>query len=384
MRIGRVGFNLYLECRGLEAKSAITRIFQLTTTVIFPSIKSDHHFVRAGHLRNLNFMRTIPPSFVRFAVILASAAAAFSADAITTNTLPASLAAPLNSSTNRGFVVRTAQAWSTNGPVANSYIRAFKQINGTLVDTNNALVLNAANPGPNTDGSYFYDTINFDKDAAFVNVTDENGGVVAAFSPDYFPGIPGQEASTENFVVEAICYLSLPAGTTVLGISTAADRTDANDDDSYNAFVAPHPRDFFGTRVSVAERHTGSAFAANQHLETQLVLIAPQAGIYPFRILYWQTGLAANLQFYSIDANENRVLVNDPNDPNALVAYRDSNRSAANGPYTGEVSPLPGSAGIPATAPVTALLFDGLQTTVTVSSVSMSLNGAAATLNRSK
>ena len=133
-----------------------------------------------------------------------------------------------------------------------------------------------------------------------MDVTDESGNVLTTFSADSFPGIPGQEGSTENFAVEAICYLQLPAGTTIFGISSGADRTDANDDDSYNAFVAPQPRDFFGTQVSVAERHTGSPFGGNQHLETQMILIAPQAGIYPFRILYWQTGLGANLQFYTI------------------------------------------------------------------------------------
>src|SRR2546422_7568841 len=53
-----------------------------------------------------------------------------------------------------------------------------------------------------------------------------------------------------------------------------------------------------------------SPFGGNQHLETQMILIAPQAGIYPFRILYWQTGLGANLQFYTISPDGlTRILV---------------------------------------------------------------------------
>ncbi len=116
-----------------------------------------------------------------------------------------------------------------------------------------------------------------------------------------------------------------------------------------------------------------------------MVLVAPQTGIYPIRILYWQTTLGANLQFYTISPDgTTRVLVNDPNDSTALIAYRDSNRTAANGPYAAEVSPFPGSSGVASTIPITALLNDGLQTTVTLSSVSMSLNAVTASITKSK
>ena len=73
---------------------------------------------------------------------------------------------------------------------------------------------------------------------------------------------------------------------------------------------------------------------------------APAAGIYPFRILYWQTGHGANLQFYTIDdSTMDRILVNDSvNDPRAIKAYRDSSNADANAPYVAEVSPSAGSA----------------------------------------
>src|SRR5712672_2914081 len=91
-------------------------------------------------------------------LLFISVGAALSTHASMTNTLSASLAGALDSSTNRGFLVRVAQAWSTNGPVANSYSRAFKQINGTLLDTNNLVIVNAAFPGTNSDGSFSVDT----------------------------------------------------------------------------------------------------------------------------------------------------------------------------------------------------------------------------------
>jgi len=215
-----------------------------------------------------------------------------------------------------------------------------------------------------------------------MDVTDESG-ILTTFSADLFPGIPGQESRDDNFALEAVCYLKLPAGTTVFGIAAGAERTDNNDDDSYFGFVGPNPRDYFGTQIGAAERHTASAFGGNQHLETIMSVTAPIAGLYPFRIIFWQTGGGCNLNFYTVDTNGTRVLVNDPNDSTALVAYRDSNIAAANAPYTAEVTPLPGSAGIPSTAPITALLIDG-QTTVTVSTVSMTLNGIVASVTKSK
>lgn len=318
-----------------------------------------------------------------FLVVLLIAGASLTARATMTTTLPASLAAPLNSSTNRGFLIRTAQAWSTNGAVLNSYLRAYKQINGTLVDTNNQLVLNAAFPGTNTDGSYTVNTVNFEKDANAIDVTDFDGNVVASFSPDPFPGVPGEETSTDNFAVEVVTYLTLQAGSNTFGISAGADRTDVNDDDGFYAFAAASPYDFFGTQVSAAEKNTSSAFTSNQHLETQMILVAPSTGIYPIRILYWQTSHGANLQFYSIDGSGNRVLVNDPNDVNAVAAYIDTSRAAANAPYTAEVSPIPGSAGNSSASPVTALLIDR-QTTVSVSTVSLTLNSTVETISKTK
>src|SRR3954447_17308755 len=104
-------------------------------------------------------MKRPRPNQLLFSLIV-FATAALPALAVTVTTLPASLAAPLNSSTNRGFLIRTAQGWTTNGPMANSYTRAYKQINGTLRDTNNLIVVNAVLAGTHSDGSFTFDTIN--------------------------------------------------------------------------------------------------------------------------------------------------------------------------------------------------------------------------------
>lgn len=80
-----------------------------------------------------------------------------------TVTLPASAAIPVNTASNPGFEVRVAQA-STNVVVANSARRAQQQINGTLRDSANNIVTNAAIPGTNPNGAYFVDTIGFERE----------------------------------------------------------------------------------------------------------------------------------------------------------------------------------------------------------------------------
>jgi hypothetical protein len=208
----------------------------------------------------------------------------FSASGATVRVLPAELAAPLGSSTNRGFIVRSAQAGIADSPVDNAYIRACTQINGTLLNQSGILVSNVAHPGTNPDGSYSVDTINFELEGLTNLVMDGDGAVVALFAATLFPGIPGTEGNTNEFSLEAVTFLALQEGTNWFGISSGADRTDVVDDDGFAAFVATNPRDFFGTQVSVAERNTIDPFASDQHLETQFALVAPITGIYPFRI----------------------------------------------------------------------------------------------------
>jgi hypothetical protein len=307
----------------------------------------------------------------------ALAASLTSMGADLTTTLPEQLAAPLGSSTSRGFLVRTVQA-PDEATVANNSVRALRQLNGTLVDEAGAPIPNQAVPGPNADGSYTVQTINFEREAAPFDVVNVAAETLTSFTPELFPGIPGTSGSTEKFAAEVIGFLELTVGTHTFGVSVATDRTDVNNDDAYQVFVGANPRNFFATKVGEFERFA-PPFTANSHNENRFTVQVTKAGIYPFRIVYWQTGLGANLQFYSVDpATETRVLVNDPNDPSAIKAYRDSNAVEANSPYIAEVSPAPGSDGNSASAPIEALLMDGAAT-VAASGVSLFLNNVKVT-----
>jgi hypothetical protein len=315
------------------------------------------------------------PQLALIAGLLASAGIAHAAAVA----LPASAALPLGTSTTRGFTVRSVQGPATP-LLANSSIRAVKQLDGTLTDSAGAVVPNEAISGSNGDGSYNVDVISFEKDAADFDVVDTTGTPLWSFSgTQFFPGIPGTGAHTDNFATEVIGFIELPQGVTTFGVSVATDRTDVNDDDSYIVYVAANPHDAFGAKVGEFQRNA-PAFTGNTHNENTFSVDAPVAGIYPFRILYWQTSHGANLQLYTIDdASGDRILVNDTSaDGRALKAYRDSSVAEANGPYVAEVSPSPGSAGNSAAAPIQAVIVDGTAT-VTTANVKLFLNNVQVT-----
>jgi hypothetical protein len=277
--------------------------------------------------------------------------------------LPASAALPLGSSTTRGFMVRTVQGPETPLLLNNS-IRAIRQLDGTLLDADGNPVPNEAYPGTYADGSYDSVTACFEKDGMYLDIIDLNGTYLAGFNSQYFPGIPGSGGHTANFATEVIGFLELTAGLHTLGVSATADRTDVNDDDGYQLFVATNPRDYFGLKVGEYER-VAPGFQNNFRVENQFVVNAPVAGIYPFRILHWQTGHGSSLAFYSIEDTGERILVNDDADPRRIAAYLDTAVAAAKGPYVAEIAPPNGSEGNPANAPIEAVLFDGAATVAT-------------------
>jgi hypothetical protein len=303
-------------------------------------------------------------------IVLATARAA-------TNTLPDSALQALGSANTRGFVVRTVQA-PMDAAIPHGYGRAIQQLNGTLHDSSGIPVPNEAIPGPNADGSYDVEVINFERDATPIDVLDGDGNFLGSFSPELFPGIPGSGGHTDHFAVEVVGFLELTAGLHTFGVSVGADRTDVNDDDSFAALVSDNPRDYFGLKIGEYER-SARAFVSDQHVETQFAAQVPTTGIYPFRLVYWQRGRGANLQLYEILADTGeRVLVNDPNDARAIPAYRRSTAPAANAPYIAEVSPVPGSDGNSPSAPLEILLIDG-QTTASTAKVALNFNGVNVT-----
>ena len=237
-------------------------------------------------------MKTSHP-FVITGLVAASVLLGVLPGTAATINLPASAALPPGSATTRGLTVRTVQA-PFEAPVANNAIRALKQINGTLTDAAGVAIPNEAAAGPDAGGAFTVDTVNFERESLEVSISDLDANVLATFPSQFFPGIPGSGGHTEKFAVEVVAFLELTAGNHTFAISTTAERTDINDDDAYQVFVARNPRDFFGLKVAEYER-IAPGFQNGWRNENQFTVNAPSAGLYPFRILYWQTGQGANL-----------------------------------------------------------------------------------------
>src|SRR5262249_7614171 len=147
----------------------------------------------------------------------------------------------------------------------------------------------------------------------------------------------------------------------------------------YVVFCGANPRSFFGTKVGEYERFA-QPFVGNQPNTNFFTFDVPADGIYPFKIIYWQTGRGANLQFFSVDTTSGSfLLINDPNAPfDAVASYKSLNQPKSNGPFVAEVSPLPDAAGISPSDPVQVLLVDGTNA-LNDSSVKLFLNNTQVT-----
>ena len=291
--------------------------------------------------------------------------------------LPASAAGPVGSANTPGFLFRVVQA-PQSANLANSFVRAQQQLDGTLVDTNGVPYTNEANltePGAQPDGSYFIDQFEGTSGTIAFDLNGSSFYHLPAFTVYTFPGIPGVNGSTVNFADETIAYLRLAAGSYTFGVNVGIGRVDAppGEDDGYELFCGANPRDFFSTVVGKFVR-TGSNFNDQQNTN-EFTFVAPVAGVYPFRLVHWQTTGASDLGWYYVDqATGQRTLINDP--AGSIPAYRVS--TIQREPYVAEVYPVPGGSGFAASAPVQIVLSDDdLQ--VGANSVQLFFNGPKVT-----
>jgi hypothetical protein len=135
-----------------------------------------------------------------------------------------------------------------------------------------------------------------------LNLAKFPGQANGNFSPDDgMPGIPGTGGNngTDNIAAEALTYLDLPAGTNTLGV---------NSDDGFRLTLGgATPEDRNALNVGQFDGGRGSA-------DTIFQVVIQKAGLYAARLLYYNGGGGANIEFFSIlDGvnGTNRVLIND-------------------------------------------------------------------------
>lgn len=239
--------------------------------------------------------------------------------------------------------------------------------------------LNLATPNPDT-GGFVYDVpgyINYHEGAAG-GASGGNFTATAAaphnVADDPEPGIPGTgEHQGDYFVMEFTGFSRLPAGTVRFGV---------NSDDGFKLTIGSGLNPAVpGLQLTILDGTRGFA-------NSEVNITVTQAGIYPFRLLYWEnTGAASGVELFTFQAGQtsgNRYLVDNRNQANAIKAYREAlgtpptDRDRDAGPDQLRGSPAGNGAVVPPAPFMWAEVLDG-STTLNAGSVAWTLDGAALT-----
>jgi len=191
----------------------------------------------------------------------------------------------VSSVANRGFNVRVVQA-PAGSALANSLQRAEDQ-----------LVANSIIPKA-YDLTTTGDVVNYSQTA------DTADGY---FGGDILiPGLDSAEAQgDDDIAMEVTAYLELPVGSIRFGVRS---------DDGFKVSAGAGLHDL----TPVLDFHNGGP--ADQTFD----VIVPAAGFYPVRLLWYERGGGAHVEFFTVDpATGERTLVNDANSANAIKMYRE-------------------------------------------------------------
>ncbi len=236
----------------------------------------------------------------------------------TYGTLPASAALPASAvdKAKKGFKILTYQTdgGSQDGTIA--YNEAL------LAGKNGPNVANLSDAGGVDNKGFFTWTsvINFD-----TTTTAANGYFN---DPDYtdnsFPGIPGSPGTgidIENFVEEILAALEFKAP----GMYTMAVNTDwtgfPNGSDGYLVRAGANPL-AAGSSVTLGYFDALAPAGPTRGVaNSPFQFYVPQAGIYPFRLMYYQTTGSANLEWFVLNPDGTRTLINDAAKADAIPAY---------------------------------------------------------------
>lgn len=261
-------------------------------------------------------------------------------------TLPPDWAYPVSAANTAapGFKARIVQANTASGTLPNSEARAESQLAGTLIDpaTRQPFANEASTATAGADGLFVDpDVINWNQDAP---AGPEIGNFQApAFADEPIPGIPGIDGiNTDNIAGEVLTYLELQAGAYTFGV---------NSDDGFVAGAAPDARDALRTPAGRFDGGRGSA-------DTTFTFVVQSAGLYSFRVLWYEGNGGANLEFFSVDpATGSKILINDRANAKAIKAW--GQITAPTRPYVSAVSPRPNDVRADATKPIEFTLTNG-------------------------
>ena len=284
---------------------------------------------------------------------------------VPTNQVLAASAAP-----TRGFYLQTyaVDAVSAGGTAAQSDAMLVGAYGPNYAATTDPV---AGNVGAN--GYFSWTTvINFDIAGQYDTVGDFQ-------SPNYykyaFPGIPSvlPSTSTNADTVNFVCQLFTALDFTSSGLYTMG--VDSDDGFQVTLGLDP-PLNVFGSSNTVL----GAFDSTRAWADTTFQFYIQQPGLYPCRLLYWQVGGGASLEWFMINPNGIKVMINDTT--NSIAAYEWLPTSST--AYLEGVSPTPDTGGADTNLVVSAIIIDGTSSVVDTSTVKLQLDGKAVNATVSK
>jgi hypothetical protein len=212
------------------------------------------------------------------------------------------------------------------------------------------------------DGAYFDYTgfVNFDIAGPDGNFQAHAAGT---FFPNYpeipFPGLPGANGQTDNSSFEMLTYLEFSQpGVYTMGV---------NSDDGFKVTVGPNPADWFALNLGQYDGGRGSS-------DTLFSFTIPAAGFYPFRLIYYNGGGGMNCEWFMVNADGSKILINDPAAPESTMVTSYYKGPALAAGITA-VTPTPNAGTGNGLGSLSIKLSDN-GTPVTLSSISLMIDGA--------
>lgn len=251
-------------------------------------------------------------------------------------TVPASLGTAIGTGADPGMIWRTHQI-ATNR--STSLALAEQQLQGLLGPTIHDTSLEVG-------GRFLIDFVNFDELGGEAGNFKASGEGELGVSDGTIPGIPGigEVINTDNVTGEARTFVQFPAA----GLYNMV----VNSDDGFRLSV--------GTTNNPVEQILGQYDGGRGSADSSIFFQITQPGVYFFRLLWMEGGGGSNVEWFTVNPNGSRALVNGTQ-TGSLVSYR---RRTVAEPSTGPTisTTVPG---IPGTAPLSNVQIDTATKTIT-------------------
>jgi hypothetical protein len=206
---------------------------------------------------------------------------------VTYKQIPAALATAIGTGATPGMKWRTYQTANGHGTVISGAENVLAGGNGA-----NIADLSAA-----TGGLFDITYVNMDEAGAAQGNFTAAAAAPQDVQDDLLPGIPGTTASTDNIAAEALTYLELQPGVYQMVV---------NSDDGFEVTTGIKSATVADMKFLSLGLFDGGRGAS----DTLFTFTVQQAGVYFFRLLWFEGGGGANVEWFTVNADGSRALVN--------------------------------------------------------------------------